>query len=308
MRIVPVLAALVAMLALALPGNSAQAQNARSWVASYGLAGNPCTRASPCQTFNGALAMTNPGGEINCIDQGEFGGSFLIDRSVTVDCDGVQARIGVASPGAAAVVVEAGASDIVTLRGLDIDGNNVSAIGIDFAQGAALHVEKCVVRNFVGTGGSSEFGGIVDFGNVNSELFVSDTVVTNNGTGTPGAGILIAPAMNVITKVTLSRLEARGNFFGIKVAGNSSGGVIQMTIRDSVSSGNASNGIVGTGTAGGPAIIMMIDRSTSSHNAAGFGVIADGPKTTIRLGGSSIAGNINCVGVSNGGVLQSYGT
>ncbi|MBV9634669.1 MAG: hypothetical protein JO163_15820 [Methylobacteriaceae bacterium] len=68
------------------------------------------------------------------------------------------------------------------------------------------------------------------------------------------------------------------------------------------------NGIVGTGNANGPAIVMMIDHSTSSHNAAGFSVIADGPKTTIRLGGSSIAGNINGVGVSNGGVLQSYGT
>ncbi|MBV9703242.1 MAG: hypothetical protein JO163_10980, partial [Methylobacteriaceae bacterium] len=95
---------------------------------------------------------------------------------------------------------------------------------------------------------------------------------------------------------------------GIKaIGGNYSGNVINMTIRDSVSSGNGANGIVGTGTASGAVIVMMIDHSTSSHNG-GFGVIADGPKTTIRMGNSSIAGNIDGVGVSNGGVLQSYGT
>ncbi|MBV8564269.1 MAG: hypothetical protein JO273_02315 [Methylobacteriaceae bacterium] len=43
---------------------------------------------------------------------------------------------------------------------------------------------------------------------------------------------------------------------------------INMTIRDSVSIGNRSNGIVGTTNAGGTPIVMMIDNSASSHNAA----------------------------------------
>jgi hypothetical protein len=83
--------------------------------------------------------------------------------------------------------------------------------------------------------------------------------------------------------------------------------VINMTVRDSVSSGNHSNGIVATGNASGPAIIMMVERSTSSQNAtAGFGVIADGPKTTIALTGSTVMGNINGIGASNGGQLVSF--
>jgi hypothetical protein len=78
-------------------------------------------------------------------------------------------------------------------------------------------------------------------------------------------------------------------------------------VRDSVSSGNRSNGIVATGTASGPAIIMMVERSTSSQNATvGFGVIADGPKTTITLTGSTVMGNVNGIGASNGGSLVSY--
>ncbi|MBV9636096.1 MAG: hypothetical protein JO163_16520 [Methylobacteriaceae bacterium] len=169
-----------------------------------------------------------------------------------------------------------------------------------------MRIEKCVVHD-------TNFGGI-RIRSLNAsqttEVSISDTVVVNNGISQSGAGILITPqAAGNVMKVVLNRVEARNNFFGIKVDGSqASGGVVNLTIRDSVSSGNTANGIVATTPAAGPAIIMMIDRSTSSHNAAGFGVIADGPKTTIRLGGSSIAGNINGVGVSNGGVLQSYGT
>ncbi|MBV9633402.1 MAG: hypothetical protein JOZ40_02140 [Methylobacteriaceae bacterium] len=308
MRIALILAALAAVAALVLP---AHAQNARSWVASTGADGNPCTRSQPCASFTRALSQTNAGGEINCVDQSDYalGANIAIVKSITIDCESVQARFGLASAGIQAIIVEASASDVVTLRGIDIDGNNLSGVGIMFASGGALHIEKCVIRNFDTT--SFNGAGIADsllIGST-SELFVSDTVVTNNGTGTPGAGILVNPFVTSTVKVTLNRVEARGNFFGIKAdATQVSGGVIQMTIRDSVSSGNTSNGIVATGNASGPAIVIMIDRSTSSHNAAGFGVIADGPKTTIRLGGSSIAGNINGVGVSNGGVLQSYGT
>jgi hypothetical protein len=78
-------------------------------------------------------------------------------------------------------------------------------------------------------------------------------------------------------------------------------------VRDSVSSGNQSNGIVGTGNANGPAIVMEVVRSASSHNAtAGYGIIADGPKTSILLSNSTVSGNLNGIGFSNGGALVSY--
>src|SRR5260370_29336376 len=56
-----------------------------------------------------------------------------------------------------------------------------------------------------------------------------------------------------------------------------------------------------------PTIIMMVEHSTSSQNAtAGFGIIADGPKTTITLTGSTVMGNIDGIGASNGGQLVSF--
>jgi hypothetical protein len=310
-RLVLSLALLLSTL-LALQAPPAQAQNARSWVASNGLNGNPCTRASPCATFAHALTQTNAGGEINCVDQGDFGdGSTLaIQMSLTIDCDSVHGRLGNGPSGSNAVYVQASPTDVIVLRGLDIYGNGKVAIGIGFVGGAALHVENCVIHDF----SSASLGwGIVDepaFDAV-SELFVSDTVVMNNGTASSGGGISVTPFVaNSITRVTLDRVEARNNFFGIKadsVTGGISGGVVNMTVRDSVSSGNRSNGIVGTGNASGPSIIMTIKHSASSQNAtAGFGVISDGPKTTITLSNSTVMGNINGIGASNGGKLVSY--
>ena len=194
----------------------------------------------------------------------------------------------------------------MTLRGLDFDAQGISANGAVFDNGAALHVENCVFRDY---STASQGFGISFTPNVSAELFVSDTVFTHNGSASDGGGILVRAAAGGVTKAVLNRVEAKDGFYGFKAEGtNSSGAVINMTIRDSVSAGNRSNGIVGTTNASGAAVVMMLDRSTSSHNIAGFGVIADGPKTTVRIGNMSIAGNINGVGVSNGGVLQSYGT
>jgi hypothetical protein len=297
------LACLVTAL-FALPITPAQAANARSWVSSTG-SGSACTRAAPCADFATALLQTNAGGEINCVDQGDFGSGasqLFINQSITIDCEGVQGRVGYTG-GSTAIVVNA--TNAVTLRGLDIDGNGTAAFGIGFPGGAALHVEKCVIRN-------AGWGLIANpQNNTISELFVSDTVLENNGDASSGGGVLIDPFLaNAITRVTLNRVEARNNFFGIKADGttpSATGGVINMTVRDSVSAGNHSNGIVATGNAGGPAIIMMVEHSTSSQNAtAGFGVISDGPRSTITLTGSTVMGNINGIGASNGGSLVSY--
>ena len=81
-----------------------------------------------------------------------------------------------------------------------------------------------------------------------------------------------------------------------------------MTVSDTASVGNSQNGIVGTTNAGGSAVVIMVDRAKASHNAVGYGIIADGPKTFITFGASSIAGNAFGVGASNGGTLLSYGT
>ncbi|MBV8568480.1 MAG: hypothetical protein JO273_23815 [Methylobacteriaceae bacterium] len=301
-RIALSLAALGAMFAFGLPG--AQHAFGQTWVSGTGNNANPCTRALPCLTFAGAFAVTPAGGEIKCVDPGPYFG-LTITRAVTIDCEGVEGGV------LGQILVNAGASDVVNLRGLDINafGNDVFSNGIEFVGGAALHVQNCVVRNYIGN--SPHGWGIRFAPTTAAELFVSDTVLSNNGSTTiaDGGAILINAPPGSTSKVTLNRVEAQGNFFGIKADGSAAaGGVINMTIRDSVSSGNAANGIVGlTASSGGAAVVMMVDRSASSHNG-GFGIIAAGPLTFIRVGNSSIAGNATGVGTLSGGTLLSFKT
>ncbi|MBV9247010.1 MAG: hypothetical protein JO366_19605, partial [Methylobacteriaceae bacterium] len=101
-------AILSALLGL-VSSQAAWAQNERSWVASFGSDSNACTRAMPCASFAFALTKTNAGGEINCIDQGDFSGGFglVIGKSVTIDCEGVPARYGIALSQGPAIDVNA---------------------------------------------------------------------------------------------------------------------------------------------------------------------------------------------------------
>ncbi|MBV8568581.1 MAG: hypothetical protein JO273_24330 [Methylobacteriaceae bacterium] len=301
LRPLAILAILGGIVPLAAP-QAAYALNARSWVSATGNDPNPCTRTQPCLTFAGAFVKTAAGGVINCLDSGNFQG-VDISKSITIDCTGVEAGTQVTNPGGLAFQVDAGPNDVVVLRGLDIQGTGQGSFGIRFFTGGALHVENCVIRNFNFTPGWG-----IDFApETPAELYVSDTVFSSNGSTANGGGILAElSADGAIAKVMVNRVQAKGNFFGIKADGSAASGVINMTVRNSVSSGNSANGIVGTSNRA--AVVIMIDRSTSSHNIAGFGVIADGPATVARVGNSSIAGNINGVGATNGASLQSYDT
>src|SRR5262245_27368949 len=87
MRMIAFLSAsLVAMLAALLPGTPAEALVSRAWVASNGSDAAPnCTRATPCRSMQAAHDNLLAGGEINCVDNDNFG-SVLITKSLTIDC------------------------------------------------------------------------------------------------------------------------------------------------------------------------------------------------------------------------------
>src|SRR5438270_7738641 len=115
-KLVPALA----LIALALPA-SASAQASRTWVSGVGDDANPCSRTAPCKTFPGAISKTAAGGEINCLDPGGFGG-VTITKSITIKCQYTEG--GVLVSGTNAIVVNAAATDKVTLR---IDHDRVGA-------------------------------------------------------------------------------------------------------------------------------------------------------------------------------------
>src|SRR4051794_32628713 len=98
----------------------AAAQATRTWVSGVGDDVNPCSRTAPCKTFAGAISKTAAGGEINCLDPGGFG-AVSINKSITIDCHYTEGGV---LAGGNGITVNAGATDVVFLRGLDIFGVN----------------------------------------------------------------------------------------------------------------------------------------------------------------------------------------
>src|SRR5882724_7473349 len=124
MRIRTCLPVLAGLLALGLPVSPAQALNTRSFVsATSGLDTNTCSRAAPCRTFAGAYAQTAADGEINTLDPGGYG-PLTITHSISI-VSGVGAAGVLVPSGQVGITINAGASDIINLRGLVIEGAGV---------------------------------------------------------------------------------------------------------------------------------------------------------------------------------------
>jgi hypothetical protein len=119
------LAAVALTLLATAPITSAQAQNTRSFVsAQSGSDSNPCTRSAPCRTFAFAITQTNAGGEINTLDPGGYG-TLTINKSISIVSGLGEAGVLVPS-GQVGITINAGATDIINLRGLIIEGAQVA--------------------------------------------------------------------------------------------------------------------------------------------------------------------------------------
>jgi hypothetical protein len=101
-----------------VPGH---AQATRTWVSGVGDDANPCSRTAPCLTFAGAITKTAAGGEIDNLDAGGFG-TLTISKSITIDGGGGGVASVMAS-GNAGIIVSAGATDIVTIRNVQLQGD-----------------------------------------------------------------------------------------------------------------------------------------------------------------------------------------
>src|SRR4051812_34110622 len=124
----------------------------RTWVSGVGDDTNPCSRTAPCKTFAGAISKTASGGIINCMDPGGFG-PLTITKSLIVDCRPFLGAM-LASGGINAVNVAAGVNDIVTLMGLDIEGEGTTLglNGIRITQAKTVHILDTQIHRFSRSG------------------------------------------------------------------------------------------------------------------------------------------------------------
>jgi hypothetical protein len=263
--------------ALFFAAASLHAQATRTWVSGVGDDANPCSRTAPCKTFAGAISKTAVGGEINVLDPGGFG-AVTITKPITISSERFEA--GVLVSGTNGIVVNVpNATDVVVIRGLDIEGLSTGLSGINVITGGTVQVENCTIDHFTISG--INFASTVS----GSELHVLDTIVRNNGNfGAPsGQGISVAPTSAATASLNHVRLE--NNVAGLRTFGSSN-----TSVSESIA---ANNTFAGFAAATSPAI-LNIERSVSTHN--GTGIVNN---STVRLGNNSITDNGAAFGGSN---------
>ena len=289
---------LATALTLIAAATSAHAAQDKSYVRGDGGAGFNCSdHLNACTTFTSALTNTNAGGVIYCLNS-ILDGVINITKSITIDCTNTNSSI--VAVGANAAITVNGAGIVVTLRGLKIRGQGGS-FGVNVVNAAAVIIEDSAISNFT----VAPAIGIKFAPSAGAQLVVTDTSITNNGSGAIGGGIVVNPGAGGTAQVTLNRVSIAKNVFGIAVDGTGSTGGINMTATESVSSSNSQDGILAVTPGGGAPIGLYLKNSSSLNNAIGIRSIGAG--VTVRVDGSSVIGNGTGLSFSGGGALLTAG-
>jgi len=269
----------------------AQAQASRTWVSGVGDDANPCSRTAPCKTWAGAISKTAACGEIDALDPGGFG-AVTITKSITLDGTGTFASI-LASL-TTGIIINAAATDVVTIRGISINGFCNGIRGMNILQAKTVNIEDCVIFRFAGDGIT-----VNETSDLN--LNVTNTVIRDN----TGDGInATTSSASVRVRGTLDHVRLSGNNNGLHARSGAS-----FTARNSVFSNNTTNGVFCDGAG---AVFAGISVSTSQITNNGANGVRAGNAGNLGGSGVQISGNqienntANGVLVSTGGVVNTF--
>jgi hypothetical protein len=294
----PGLAAAASLLLLATLA-PAHAQATRTWVSGVGDDVNPCSRTAPCKTFAGAISKTAAGGEISVLDPGGFGG-VTINKSLSIVSED-SGEGGVLVGGSNGITID-GAGIVVTLRGLIITtgaGPSAGTVGVNIVNAAQVHVQRCTITNF--TTGPAAGIQFISAGSAPSQLFVSDSVLSNNGNTASNGGVVIAPTGSGAVTVVLARVQLEGNSSGLVATGTA--GPITISASDSSFSGSPNAGVYAT-AAQGLETQVLLSRSAVVGN--GTGIAVEGTQASVLASETTIAGNATGLIVANDGNIGTF--
>jgi hypothetical protein len=308
----PRLASSIAVAAIVMAFNIPAAEAAQvltTWVSHNGSDASifnttPCTAPVPCGSFPAAIFSTNPGGEVNCLDNGDYGNNggatgtqtTTIDRSLIIDCGAQGGTVNVS--GAINGIIINGANIAVKLRGLTINGNGSSGTGILIQNARSVTIENCVIQGFNGTGGT----GILVSTSNGLQLNVTDTLITDNTNGSTDGGIVINPTGSAATTFAFDRIRVEGNATAGILALNQSTGPVTGVIRDSEVSGSAHSGVFANTSIG--QVTVSLDHTQVAGNGTGI-TAANG--VAVILNNSTVQTNGTGLVASGGGGIFSYG-
>jgi hypothetical protein len=213
--------------------SAAQAQNGpftRTFVSASGTDANPCTVVAPCATFAHAYTQVQSSGIVTALDPGKYG-PLTILGPVTIDGNGWASITAPANgPG---IGISANAGDIITLKGLTIEGVGTAADGVSFNTGGGLNVFNCTIKN-------TKDNGIYVSVITGMTLLVSNTFISNVNAAPASSGIYVydgSPSnSNGNVSVTLDHLIIDSTNNGLSLYANSRHVVVHF-----------SNGVISNG-------------------------------------------------------------
>lgn len=293
---------LLALALLAAPVAS-HAQATRTWVSGVGDDANPCSRTAPCKTFAGAISKTAAGGEINVLDPGGFG-AVTITKSITIGTDPALGSILNSSTNG--VLINAAATDIITLRGLVIGGGvGVSSglNGVRILSAGTVNIENCYIYGNR-TAAPNGTGVLVANAANLLELNIDRTTLSENGLANDGAGVLVTPTGSGSAKVSVSNSTLFNNTRGIRGDASGTSGTVNLVVKNSVASNHTLSGLSVVSGASSAATLVM-SGTTSSLNASG--VNSNGALAVVRISGSVVTGNASGLLPAASGQIISYG-
>jgi hypothetical protein len=231
----------------------------------------------PCRNFAAAIAQTAAGGEVIALDSGGYGPVTIGSSISLISPPGVYA--GITAFSGNAITINAGASDVVTLRGLTLNGLGGSN-GIELDSGGTLYVQQDTIKNFAGYG-------ILAFPTTSALVRLEETTVTRSG-----VGIFLGSSFGGVTvKGTIVDSRFEDGNFGVE-AGRQS----EVAVQNSVATGNSQFGFNANGGD------LSLDGCVASHN--GTGLLAYG---TLHSSSTLIVRNNMGVDQGFGGQVISWG-
>lgn len=215
--------------------------------------GNCSLPTAPCRTFAYALGQTTAGGEIRALDAGNYVPTS-IKKSITIS----------GPPGAGilrtsagnAIYIGAGASDVVTLDGLTLNGfNKTATTGVRVNSASRVVIRNCAIRNFSAQG-------ILFLPTVATKFLIENSLITNNG----NSGVYLDSGS--------ATGAATGDLNRVTISGSSTGLILATRANARVSDSMiAHNALEGAYVSPLSSVAFRITRSVVTQN--GTGVLVD---------------------------------
>ena len=274
---------------LAFASGSAFSQATRTWVSGVGDDANPCSRTAPCKTFAGAISKTAARGKINVLDPGGFG-AVTITKSITIEADGAPA--GILVSGTNAVIINAAATDMVTLRNIKIEGIGTGLNGVRILAAGTVLLDGCVIEDFADNNVIVESSGA-------TKVVIRNSVLRRSGNSAVEGLVRATPSTGGTADVTIdsSTLFASGN--GVVLGGN-----VHLRVRDSSITGGINDGLVLLNVTGTRSVFLD---NTMISDFDGSGIASYGVGSTVRVTGSTVSGNSSGLDSADGGRIITFG-